>query len=723
MTQPYKSFQETAALNRIVTDMAPVLIWISGPDNQCHFCNKNWLQYTGLTMEQASGNGWLEAIHPDDEQHYRELYDVSVDARKIFKIKFRLKQYNGNYCWLLNNSVPYYADNGSFAGYINTAMDIEELLHVEKEERELISNEALETQQALNEEYASINEELSAANEELTSINEELQEAQRSLTTLNDALEEKVANRTKALMESEAETQLLNGELTAINEELTATNEELITTNEDLQESEARLQKTVEELTFAKLQLERSERLFRSIALNIPSSLIIVIDKDHRFITVEGDLMVKMGFERKNYEGKHPTEVAPQERYDATKHLYERVMAGEKFSMERKSEQGEDFMVHFVPLTNEQGEVYAGLIIALDITDIKEAEKNSARLAAIIESSDDAIISKTLDGIITSWNKSAERTFGYNEEEMIGESILKLIPEDRKEEEPKILSRLRNGERVEHFETKRVTKDNKILDLSLTISPIKDKHGNIIGLSKIARDISERKRDEQRKNDFIGMVSHELKTPLTSLTLILQLLDQKHKGSNEPFTIEALEKAGAQAKRMNNLINGFLNISRLESSQILILKQDFDLVILLKEMIDETKVTTSVHSLNFKGSDTPVTVHADRDKIGSVISNLLSNAIKYSPQGKNIDIDIAIKNQEVIVSVSDYGIGIKPSDLLKIFDRYYRVEGNFTQFISGFGIGLYLSTEIINRHEGKLWAESEFEKGSTFYFNLGLVGA
>ncbi|MDB5011026.1 MAG: yycG 6, partial [Mucilaginibacter sp.] len=452
----------------------------------------------------------------------------------------------------------------------------------------------------------------------------------------------------------------------------------------------------------------------------IPKSLIIVIDNDHRFVTIEGDIMEKMGYDRKDYEGKHPTEIGPPERYEASRPLYERVMAGERFSVERKAEGGENYMVHFVPLKNDEEQVEAGLIIAMDITDIKQAEEKSAKLAAIVESSDDAIISKTLESMITSWNNSAERIFGYTADEIIGQTIYKLIPPERHDEEPLILSRLKRGERVEHFETKRVTKDGRLLDVSLTISPLKDADGNIIGLSKIARDITERKMDETRKNDFIGMVSHELKTPLTSLTAIVQVANAKLKNSSDSFLAGAMENANMQVKRMAGMINGFLNISRLEAGKILIEKQPFYFDQLLDEILDETKLIVSTHTINLIGSG-PVKITADRDKIGSVVSNLISNAVKYSPRGKLIEIEYKINGNMIVVSVKDEGMGIKPKDIDKIFERYYRVETKHTQHISGFGIGLYLSAEIIKRHEGKIWAESESGKGSTFYFELPLL--
>ena len=570
-----------------------------------------------------------------------------------------------------------------------------------------------------NEELAATNEEINASNEELAATNEKLLQVQRELAALNQSLEEKVEHRTRALAASEQQTQALNEELTAINEELAAANEEMLTTNEELWEGRERLQQIIDELSTAKGEVEKSEKLFRSIAINIPKSLITVISKDHRLIAIEGDLINSLGHNSKDYVGRYAEEVFTAERYQTSKPWYDRVLAGEQFRVERKGAGDEIFQVDFVPLRNEHDEVYAGLIIALDITDSKKAEERSAKLAAIVESSDDAIIGKTLDGIITSWNRSAERIFGYTEQEMIGQSILKLIPDDRQEEEPHIIGRLKNGEQVDHFETRRVTSDNRVLDVSLTISPIRDSNGAIIGVSKIARDISERKQDELRKSDFIGMVSHELKTPLTSLSALIQVLNQKLRKSEDTFVPLALEKAIVQVKKMSTMINGFLNISRLESGKIVIEKQQFDLRNLISEILEEAELTVSGHLLVFEPGAS-LFIDADRDKIGSVITNLVSNAIKYSPKGKVVTVKCEIVENSALFSITDEGMGIKAKDIDRLFERYYRVSSNHTRHISGFGIGLYLSAEIIQRHNGRIWVESESGVGSTFYFSLPL---
>ena len=249
--------------------------------------------------------------------------------------------------------------------------------------------------------------------------------------------------------------------------------------------------------------------------------------------------------------------------------------------------------------------------------------------------------------------------------------------------------------------------------------PVINEQGEVEAVAGTTRDITERMLDETRKSDFIGMVSHELKTPLTSLTAIVQLANSKLVNSEDSFLVNAMRKANQQVKKMSTMINGFLNISRLESGKIHIDKQDFDMEVLIADVIDDANLTTGTHLIRFEKCQ-PTLVNADRDKISSVISNYISNAIKYSPKEKPVIVDCYVKGGQVIVSVKDEGMGINAEDLAKIFDRYYRVETNRTRHISGFGIGLYLSAEIIERHKGKVWAESETGKGSTFYFSLPL---
>jgi two-component system sensor histidine kinase VicK len=353
----------------------------------------------------------------------------------------------------------------------------------------------------------------------------------------------------------------------------------------------------------------------------------------------------------------------------------------------------------------------------IDTTEATLASEKSGKLAAIIESSDDAIISKSLDSIITSWNPSAERMFGYEAAEMIGESITKLIPDDRLEEEPLIIAKLRNGERVDHFETIRKTKNGKLLDISLTISPIKNSKGEIIGVSKIARDISQQKKEQTRKNDFVAMVSHELKTPLTSMLGYIQLLMRKTPVLNNDFVNSALTKTELQVKKMMSMVHDFLNIARLEDGRIHLEKTVFELYPMAAEVVANIQMVSPHHRIHL---NVPAGIHlyGDCEKIKHVLTNLLNNAVKYSPGKPEIYLDCQVIDKIAIISVSDEGIGIEPTHQEKLFERFYRVEQTSHNQPAGFGIGLYLIAELLRMHHSEIKVISELGKGSRFYFEM-----
>jgi two-component system sensor histidine kinase VicK len=245
-----------------------------------------------------------------------------------------------------------------------------------------------------------------------------------------------------------------------------------------------------------------------------------------------------------------------------------------------------------------------------------------------------------------------------------------------------------------------------------------DANGNAVKLVGIISDVTELKQDEQRKNDFIAMVSHELKTPLTSLTGYVQMLQRKASKNGDGFTAGALESANKQVRKMTTMINGFLNVSRLESGKIHIERQHFDMAQLIREVEVEFLVTVNTHKIMFSDIEKTM-IEADRDKIGQVINNFISNAVKYSPASHTITVSCKTAQDQVIVAVTDQGKGIRPEDQQRLFERYYRVKDQPAN-ISGFGIGLYLCAEVIHRHNGKIWVESELDKGSTFYFSLPL---
>lgn len=225
-------------------------------------------------------------------------------------------------------------------------------------------------------------------------------------------------------------------------------------------------------------------------------------------------------------------------------------------------------------------------------------------------------------------------------------------------------------------------------------------------------------KENQQKHDFISMVSHELKTPLTSISAYVQLMQKK--AVTDSFMVHTLEKVQKQIRKMGTMISSFLNVSRLESGKIQLIKSDFDLDKLVCDVVEDTRLIHSTYQINFI-EGLPKMVYADREKIASVVSNLISNAVKYSDLGSTIQVESEIDGERAYIRVIDHGIGIQEEDIEKLFDRFYRVESLETKTISGFGIGLYLSAEIIGLHNGKIWAESNYGKGSTFHFNIPLA--
>ena len=356
------------------------------------------------------------------------------------------------------------------------------------------------------------------------------------------------------------------------------------------------------------------------------------------------------------------------------------------------------------------------------------AEQRQAMLAAIVDTSDDAILSKTLDGVITSWNRSAEKMFGYTADEALGQHITMIIPADRLDEELYIIGKVKKGDKVDHFHTIRQHKNGKLFPISLTVSPMVDNNGNIIGASKIARDISEQqaaheenarlfaevKLLNEKKDEFIGLASHELKTPLTSINGYLQIISGM---ITDERTMLFLQKTRQQVKKLNALVSDLLDVSKIEAGKLQITKEAFDINQVLTDAIELIGHGNKSHVIEFTMPAGKLIVTGDAHRIEQVIINLLTNAIRYSPGTNKIHVGLTSDADEVLICIKDYGMGIPQDKQQDIFTRFYRVNDE-NSTISGLGIGLFLSKEIIIQHGGRIWADSEPGKGSTFFISL-----
>ena len=380
----------------------------------------------------------------------------------------------------------------------------------------------------------------------------------------------------------------------------------------------------------------------------------------------------------------------------------------------------------------------------IEITPIAEEiatrlrDETQARLAAIIESSDDAIVSKTLDGIVRTWNKGAERIFGYTAQEMIGKPIQTIVPVERAEEEPQILRRLRGGERVDHFETVRVRKDGRRVEVSVTISPVRAKDGTIVGASKIARDITAQK-DFQRqlqqakdiaeaasraKDQFLSVLSHELRTPLTPAIAALSLMEQRGDLSQEMRS--ELEMIRRNIEVEARLVDDLLDLTRISRGKV---QLHFEVVD--AHAIVRNTLAMFQPEIDAKGLEAAIAlrarehhVWADPGRLQQIFLNLLSNAIKFTPQGGTIAFRSSNSGPQLIVEVRDTGVGIEPEFLARLFDPFEQAEQTTTRQFGGLGLGLSITRSLLEMHSGAVRAVSDGPgKGSTFIVQLDTVPA
>ena len=435
--------------------------------------------------------------------------------------------------------------------------------------------------------------------------------------------------------------------------------------------------------------------------------------------------------------GRHITMLIPDDRRDEETEINARLRQGQRIEhidTVRRAKDGRliDISLTVSPVRDLAGNIVGASKVARDVTVRRQADRGrraEALLASVVESSDDAIISKTLKGIITSWNRGAERLFGYTAEEAIGQPVLMLIPSDRQDEEAVILGRLARGERIEHYETVRKAKNGRLIPLSLTISPIYDERGKVIGASKIARDISQQKEQQrkleeadQRKNEFLALLAHELRNPLGPIRHAVKILGAKTP-PNPADVRWATNIIDRQAEHMSRLVEDLLDVSRITRGTIELRRDRVDIGDVIKGAVESssTLIDKNHHRLKVSLPEEPLTVDGDLTRLTQIVTNLLDNAAKYTDPGGRIAVTAEREGEAAVIRVKDSGIGIAPDVLPQIFEMFTQGSGP-ERAQGGLGVGLSLVDRLVKLHGGTISAYSAGTgKGSEFTVRLPLM--
>ena len=494
-----------------------------------------------------------------------------------------------------------------------------------------------------------------------------------------------------------------------------------------------------DDLKHAEQQLPMNEEKFRALesernllAAIIDSSDDIIVSKTLDGIITSWNKGAEriLGYTAEEVIGKHVSMLMPPDALEDTEKILTRIRRGEKvdhYETKRRRKDGTiiDVSLTVSPVRDSAGIIRGASKVGRDITDQRRATEFRERLAAVIDSSDDIIVSKTLDGVITSWNRGAERVLGYTADEVIGQHVSMLMPPDALEDTDKILTRIRRGEKVDHYETKRRRKDGTVIDVSLTVSPIRDAAGNICGASKVGRDISGLTRAaaalselNRRKDEFLAMLAHELRNPLSAINNAVLVSRKSKLDETLQWTTDIIER---QVKQLARLVDDLLDVSRINQGKIELRKEVVDIGPILNSAVDAARplIEERKHKLFVSFGSGTLRVTADPVRLEQIAVNLLSNAAKYTESGGRIWLIAEQVGAEIVIQFRDNGVGIPPEKLPSMFELFVQGDRSSARSEGGLGIGLTLVKSLVEMQQGTISAVSEGAgKGSEFTVRL-----
>lgn len=449
------------------------------------------------------------------------------------------------------------------------------------------------------------------------------------------------------------------------------------------------------------------------------------------------------GYSEREIIGKHSLILYPEDKKSEFHQMQSKILRGKsvkRLETVRLRKDGRRVQVSLTktPVQDQKGNIIAIAAVARDISLRKKIEQelrqSRDQLEIIFKNVADGITVQNKEGLLIYVNDAAAKLMGFESASEIVQSVKKYGQEhfrktglsrfELKDELGKpleyselpayiALHRREHAERlIQYYDRKK----KKTLWSQVKASPILDEAGQVIYAVNVFNDVTKQKELERRKDEFLSIASHELKTPITSIKGFAYLLDRLLRKTNDEKAINYVSKINLYTDKITGLINDLLDITKIQTGQLQFHEETFDFDEMVREVVEDMRATTDTHKIILSGK-TESTFTGDRNRLEQVVVNLLSNAVKYSPNADKVKITIRKSGGQIKVAVTDFGIGIPKHKVTKIFERFYRVDETASQF-SGLGIGLYISRGIIIRHGGTIWAESNYGKGSTFAFSL-----
>ena len=749
--QAEEALRESEMRWRTMTEALPNLVWTDLPDGHCDWLSSQWARYTGIPEKELLGLNWLDrVIHPDDRQRTLACWQAACQDRGEYDLEYRIRRHDGQYRWFKTRGVPVRDKAGRILHWFGTCTDIEDIKRAEERERALIERtltatakfEAIFNQSGIFAAIMDLDGNLQEVNQLAIDYcgysreqvlgrpfwetpwwrgSKEVQERIRVAT--HQAAAGGVFRETLRYWLANGNERIVDFAMHPIRDK-SGVVRFLHPTGIDITERKR-----------AEARLRESEERFRAVIDNSPT-IIFVKDCDGRYLLIneryrelfhitEQDVVGRSDFEN------FPLDIAQMYRENDL----EVMRAGRPIEVEEVALHDDGphtYISNKFPLRREDGTIYAVAGISTEITERKRAEESAGRLAAIVEHSNDAIISTDVNGIITSWNRGAERLFGYMAMEAIGRPVSILVPENPQMDETAILDKIRRGQTIENYETVRRCQDGTLLDISLTVSPIKDKKGEVIGASKVARDITDRVRAKEelekivaertaslreavaQLEEFSYTVSHDLRAPLRGMQAYSEALLQDHSKYLSDDGKYCLERIAKNASLLDQMVQDVLTFSRVARSEFE--PQKVEVAKLVRRIVEQ-----------YPGMQVPeaqIEIGPLHDVLGhepsltQAFANLLNNAIKFVPPNVTPKVRVwsELNSERVRFWISDNGIGIEPKYQHRLFKMFERIRPGKTY--EGTGVGLAIVRKAVERMGGSVGVESDGLSGTRFWFEL-----